>query len=686
MKTKTIFSIFAAAVCVMTALAPVCHAKNEAKLIVFVSPESPAALSAGEALFDERLIPAENQLAKALKEQGVRVMTAGDLVPGGKLSASQIAEAGRGSFKQVHQAAVVNSAHYILNGFLGAEVTEEEAVGVKLKKVVSTISYKLYETASAEVLHVDTATFTDVGKSPKKLFAGTLNQMAAGISREIGEILPRTVTKEQSAQLAALQRQAGAQETPAYDSGQEKSGTPQIVIINPPLGRGFTIEQKERAVDMEGMVIDHTGSGIKYFKVNREPVRLNDSGEFTYGIMLDPGDNQFELAAMSNSGKMVEKQVTLTLPDDKTPPNIVITEPLITRGFTTIVKDPVSRLAVKGRVRDDSEVQYVHVNGEPVEIDEQGGFAADVGLGGGQTRVAVVSADIFGNTTKKEFQVEKGRRGAISASGSASGAPGESRESARNPVLWGLGIGVSQYSSSIMDLKYAVEDVKSMARFFESQAGRLFSEVHFKVLADADVTRDAIIENMAAHLGQAGPDDVVFLFIAGHGIKHRQTGSYYFVPADADNKNIVSRGLRMSDFEEAVSILSKNVNKVIIAMDTCHAGAMQVGMRSGVSSENLAETLREASGLYILSASKGGETSMEGEEFQIDGKGPGHGAFTYALITGMQGEANYDGDSIVSLNELFQYVSRTVPRLTKGRQHPYLRVSGTDMPLVMIDN
>lgn len=685
MKTKTIFSIFAAAVCVMTALTSVGHAKNEAKLIVFVSPESPAALSAGAggALFDERLIPAENQLAKALQEKGIRVMTAGDLVPGGKLSASQIAEADRGNFKQVHQAAIANSAHYILNGFLDAEVTEEEAVGVKLKKVVATISYKLYETASAEVLHVDTATFTDVGKSPKKLFAGTLNQMAAGISREIGEILPRTVTKEQAGQLAALQRQqTGAQETPAYDSGQEKSGTPQIVIINPPLGRGFTIEQKERAVDMEGMVIDHTGSGIKYFKVNREPVRLNDSGEFTYGIMLDPGDNQFELAAMSNNGKMVEKEVTLTLPDDKTPPSILITEPLITRGFTTIVKDPVSRLAIKGRVRDDSEVQYVHVNGEPVETDEQGGFAADVGLSGEQTRVAIVSADIFGNTATKEFKIEKGRRGAISASG----APDEPRDSARDPVLWGLGIGVSQYSSSIMDLKYAVEDVKSMARFFESQAGRLFSEVHFKVLADGEVTRDSIIENMAAHLGQAGPDDVVFLFIAGHGIKHRQTGSYYFVPANADNENIVSRGLRMSDFEEAVSILSKNVNKVIIAMDTCHAGAMQVGMRSGVSSENLAETLREASGLYILSASKGGETSMEGEEFQIDGKGPGHGAFTYALITGMQGAANYDGDSIVSLNELFQYVSRTVPRLTKGRQHPYLRVSGTDMPLVMTDN
>ena len=682
MKPKIFFSMITISLLIMTWVS-VCFGKTDTKVIVFISPENAAALSEDSVLglFDKRLIPAENQLSKDLQDKGFKVMTGSDVVPTSKLSSAEIEKAGEGNLKQIRKAAIANSAHYILSGFMDAEVTMEETLGMTLQKVVTTISYKLYESTSAEVLQIDVASFTDVGKSPKKLFTNTLKQMAAEISRQVAEKVPPVVSEEQAGLLVRLQRELGPAEKASGEARDKSTGSPQIVIINPPLGRGFTIAQKERSVDMEGIVIDHTGTGIKYFKVNNEPVNLNNDGEFTYGIMLDPGDNSFELAAMSNNGRMVEKEVTLSLPDDETPPEITITDPLITRGFTTIVKDPVSRLKIRGLVKDDSEVQYIHVNGKPTTIDENGNFTADIGLSKEETQIAIVSADIFGNTAKKEFQVEKGQRGIIRHSGRTEAGIGPNA-----PVLWGLGIGVSQYSSSIMDLKYAADDVSAMARFFKTQSGRLFSEVNFKLLTDRDVTRDSIIESMASHLGKAGPDDVVFIFVAGHGIKHRQTGSYYFVPSNADYDTIVSKGLRMSDFEEAVNILAKNVNKVIIAMDTCHSGAMEIGLRSSMSSENLAETLQEASGLYILSASKGGEASMEGEQFRIKGSDTGHGVFTHALITGMQGEANYDGDSVISLNELFQYVSRTVPRLTNGSQHPYLRVSGTDMPLVMMDN
>jgi len=85
-----------------------------------------------------------------------------------------------------------------------------------------------------------------------------------------------------------------------------------------------------------------------------------------------------------------------------------------------------------------------------------------------------------------------------------------------------------------------------------------------------------------------------------------------------------------------------------------------------------------------LSASKGGEESLENEAFKLDKEDTGHGAFTYIMIEGMSGKANNDGDDYISLNELFQYVAKHVPRLTKGRQHPYFRSEGTDMPFVIL--
>jgi len=34
---------------------------------------------------------------------------------------------------------------------------------------------------------------------------------------------------------------------------------------------------------------------------------------------------------------------------------------------------------------------------------------------------------------------------------------------------------------------------------------------------------------------------------------------------------------------------------------------------------------------------------------------------------------------------LFSYVSKEVPRLTEGMQHPYSRIQGTDLPLFVVD-
>jgi len=326
----------------------------------------------------------------------------------------------------------------------------------------------------------------------------------------------------------------------------------------------------------------------------------------------------------------------------------------------------------------------LRINDRNINVLENGHFSYQVPMGNGIDKIVIEAADMVGNLTRKELKV--GRQFNGSRKANVSSEKIDSATSGPKPVFWGLGIGVSRYKSTLVDLKYADDDVLALENFFNTQEGRLFSEVHFKTLVNEAVSRESVIKNISTHLGQAAPDDVVFIFIAGHGIKHRQSGSYYFLPSDVDIGNVLSRGIRMSDFEEAVTILSQNVGKVILAMDTCHSGALSVGARSGAGGEDLVATLREASGLYVLAAAKSGEESFEDEHFKLVAEDVGHGVFTYALLKGMSGDANYDGDEYISLHELFQYVSKQVPRLTSGRQHPYYRAEGTDMPLIVIDN
>ena len=59
----------------------------------------------------------------------------------------------------------------------------------------------------------------------------------------------------------------------------------------------------------------------------------------------------------------------------------------------------------------------------------------------------------------------------------------------------------------------------------------------------------------------------------------------------------------------------------------------------------------------------------------------GHGAFTFALIEGLTNRADLNNDNSISIAELSSYVAKKVPRLTEGKQHPYFRISGTDIPI-----
>lgn len=258
------------------------------------------------------------------------------------------------------------------------------------------------------------------------------------------------------------------------------------------------------------------------------------------------------------------------------------------------------------------------------------------------------------------------------------------REFKEGATLWVLAVGVSQYADPRINLKYADQDAMRIAQILKNQEGLLFKEVMTRVLVNQAATREEILKAMSEFLGQAGPGDVVLIFIAGHGLQDRQTGTYYFVPYNASGDNLVYAGLPMPSFEEMVKRLRNNVDKLILWMDTCHAGAVTVAARGVNMGEDLAEALAEASGEYVLSASKAGEESLEDEAYRFEGNDQGHGAFTYSLLRGLQGEAA-DSNKVVWLSDLYGHVSKQVPRLTRGKQHPYHNIRGTDLPLFVVD-
>ena len=133
----------------------------------------------------------------------------------------------------------------------------------------------------------------------------------------------------------------------------------------------------------------------------------------------------------------------------------------------------------------------------------------------------------------------------------------------------------------------------------------------------------------------------------------------------------------MSDFDEMLRVVRRNVHAVVVMLDTCHAGALGIPAARVVSADEMARQMTAGEGFFLLAATKPGEESKEQSSLA-------HGAFTYAVLEGLRGSADADADGVLTVSELFGYVARRVPTLTQGRQHPYNKMEGTDFTLLRV--
>ncbi len=87
----------------------------------------------------------------------------------------------------------------------------------------------------------------------------------------------------------------------------------------------------------------------------------------------------------------------------------------------------------------------------------------------------------------------------------------------------------------------------------------------------------------------------------------------------------------------------------------------------------------ESRGRVVITASGPNEVALELPAL-------GHGTFTYYLLEGLSGKADRNGDGIVTVSELYEYVEDQVDRRARaagGRQRPMMKgeIEGT-LPLV----
>lgn len=242
------------------------------------------------------------------------------------------------------------------------------------------------------------------------------------------------------------------------------------------------------------------------------------------------------------------------------------------------------------------------------------------------------------------------------------------------PRIFALVVGVSAYRSpKINPLQYADKDAEAFAEFLSSPSGGAVPKDQMRLLLNENATRENILREMREFLTQTKKNDLLVLYIAAHGLTSAESNATYVLSTDAELKNLAATAV---DQAEITAILTERVKagKIVFFIDACHGGALGLtgvrlrGASSFLSSKLMTELVTKKNGTAFFSAARAMEQSMEGVQW-----GNGHGVFTFYLLEGLKKKADADGNGIVTITELDEYVSARVKSETGGKQHPELK-------------
>tara|TARA_B100000508_G_scaffold85763_1_gene66734 strand:- start:46106 stop:49354 length:3249 start_codon:yes stop_codon:yes gene_type:complete len=308
-----------------------------------------------------------------------------------------------------------------------------------------------------------------------------------------------------------------------------------------------------------------------------------------------------------------------------------------------------------------------------------------IGLIQGMNKITVMSINADGaNSLKESFQVIHEPKQLIKHN------------------LYVIGVGVAEYQDEAFNLTYPTKDVNDFVDQMK-QNEEIYKNIFVKTLTNEEATKQNISQ-LEGFLEDVTINDVVVIFIAGHGVLD-ENYNYYFGTYDMDFTNPTEKGLAYESIEELLTQI-KAIKKLLI-MDTCHSGEVDkdeikevttpdddeedgdIEFRSvatGYKEENafglensremvesLFSDIRQGSGATVISSAGGAEFAMESDQWK-------NGLFTYCMLEGIKtGKADLNHDQQIDVDEMRKYVYQNVKELSNGKQRPTTRIENIQM-------
>jgi hypothetical protein len=212
---------------------------------------------------------------------------------------------------------------------------------------------------------------------------------------------------------------------------------------------------------------------------------------------------------------------------------------------------------------------------------------------------------------------------------------------------YALFVGNCDYDSeSLYNLESPIADVQDLANLFRDTSIGGFDEV--KELINS--TESKIRQIISSFFLHKKPEDLLLLYFSGHGILDDK-GDLYLAAKDTQpdllRATAISADFIADDMDRCRS------KRQILILDCCHSGAFRRGIKGDEKVLTASTFEGNGSGRIVLTASDRREFAMEGNQVLGQTK---TSLFTHFLLEGIKsGEADKDGDSLISLDEWYDF-------------------------------
>lgn len=192
------------------------------------------------------------------------------------------------------------------------------------------------------------------------------------------------------------------------------------------------------------------------------------------------------------------------------------------------------------------------------------------------------------------------------------------------------------------------KDAEAFATILKAPDVSAFDEVSTLINQTEPTARRAI----AKFFANRKPDDLLLLYFSGHGVRDEQ-GRLFLATTDTDHTMLDATAIP-AEFVTREMDNSRSKREVLI-LDCCNSGAFAYGTKgeSGASMGTASAFEGTGYGHVVLTATDNTQFAWEGD--QIIGDEVPESLFTHFLIKGLEGEADDNGDSIITVDELYDY-------------------------------